>query len=322
MVTFIKKVLHYTNGNMTPYKDVKTQPAWLVPAIAGAVSLISTWLGNKSEKNQQIDLYNKQRSDNLTDSNSQNIYNSPQSQMERLRTAGLNPHLVYGNGNSVQAAASTKPADPGKPVQAPDYGNIIGTGLSQYQDIRMQEAQVDNLKAQKTVYDQDAILKASQTASNAMSTARSEFELKQGQSLAASSLQAAKLGVEKLSMEIDSGRQNMDIRSQTNLREAATNSSNLKEAIQRMLTMQQQRASQQIQNAKTQQETKNAQEELKRIQQNIINLDKDNQLKQLDIEMRRKGIMPSDNMGFRILGRLWEKYDGLNNKILQDNKKP
>lgn len=37
--------------------------------------------------------------------NRQNLYNSPQAQMQRFLAAGLNPHLIYGQGNSGNATS-------------------------------------------------------------------------------------------------------------------------------------------------------------------------------------------------------------------------
>jgi len=140
MVTFIKKVIYQITKNRTPYKDVHSQ-FWSIalPLIAAGVSAVAGLLGKKSDQNQQTDFYNKQRADNLTDVTSQNAYNAPSAQMARLQEAGLNPHLVYGGGQSITASATPKEASQGKPVATPDYGQIIGNATSQYQDIRMQQ---------------------------------------------------------------------------------------------------------------------------------------------------------------------------------------
>lgn len=302
----IKKLIHLIFKNRTPYQDVQQQ--WVGAAIGAAASIISGILANKSQRNQQTDLYNKSRADNLADANSQNIYNSPQSQMQRLREAGLNPHLVYGNGNAVQSAAAPKEATYGQPIAPPDYVGNIGNVLGQYMDWRMNETQIDNMKAQKTVYDQDALLKASQTASNAMATARSEFELKQGQSLSQYTLEAAKKNVEKINSEIDINRQRLDINQQENLRAAAQNSSNLKEAVSRMLSMEQQRQSQKIQNAKTQAETENARAELKRIQAITKEIESSAAIKKISEEMAAKGIMPNTSAGIRYIQEVLQGF--------------
>jgi len=81
--------------------------------------------------------------------NRQNEYNSPTAQMDRYKKAGLNPMLIYGQGTASAGQATTLPK-----YQAPtakyDYapsGNIPGM-LSQYQDFRLRQAQIDNLTAQ------------------------------------------------------------------------------------------------------------------------------------------------------------------------------
>lgn len=54
----------------------------------------------------QKELMNKQYNAQLQMWNRQNEYNSPAAQMQRLREAGLNPALVYGNGNALTPASS------------------------------------------------------------------------------------------------------------------------------------------------------------------------------------------------------------------------
>ena len=46
--------------------------------------------------------------------NLQNEYNSPTQQMARIRAAGLNPNLVYGNGVAGNSAGSTPQYEPAK----------------------------------------------------------------------------------------------------------------------------------------------------------------------------------------------------------------
>lgn len=54
----------------------------------------------------QKELMGKQFNSQLMMWNLQNEYNSPSAQMERLRAAGLNPALVYGNGSALTPASS------------------------------------------------------------------------------------------------------------------------------------------------------------------------------------------------------------------------
>lgn len=113
--------------------------------------------------------------------NMQNEYNDPSSQMERLKAAGLNPHLVYGNGvtgnNASSApsynAASYTPAQKNaasydkasyqgakySPVRSSvprtnvgieplmfDFSSV-GRTIQQYADVQLKQAQIDNVKA-------------------------------------------------------------------------------------------------------------------------------------------------------------------------------
>lgn len=61
--------------------------------------------------------------------NRQNLYNSPEQQMLRYSEAGLNPNLIYGQGNSGNASSppSYQPARQQYDYQAPNYGSAIQT---------------------------------------------------------------------------------------------------------------------------------------------------------------------------------------------------
>lgn len=95
--------------------------------------------------------------------NEQNAYNTPAAQMERLKVAGLNPMLVYGNGSVVGNTATGSPK-----YQPVDYagisknvGDAIGSAFDRSlakkkvdqaekklnQDIQLGQAQIDQVKA-------------------------------------------------------------------------------------------------------------------------------------------------------------------------------
>lgn len=73
--------------------------------IGHGLNALSTWWQNK----QQKDLADYQYSLALDMWNKQNEYNSPAAQMARLSQAGLNPHLVYGNGTVAGNTGSEMP---------------------------------------------------------------------------------------------------------------------------------------------------------------------------------------------------------------------
>jgi len=79
-----------------------------------------------------------------------NKYNSPSEQMLRLKQAGLNPNLVYGSGN-VTGNVTGGQAKATKATVKNELGNIALPKplqmLSQFQDMRRKEAEIDNIGA-------------------------------------------------------------------------------------------------------------------------------------------------------------------------------
>lgn len=77
----------------------------------------------------------------------ENEYNSPKAQMQRLKEAGLNPNLVYGNGS---VSGNTTTAGPRYDAPKAERNMEKMSGLlsffSAYQDLRAKKAQADNLE--------------------------------------------------------------------------------------------------------------------------------------------------------------------------------
>lgn len=84
-----------------------------------------------------------------------NTYNDPVNQMKRLRSAGLNPNMVYGGspGGTAGTASSLPGAKPAE-VRNIDPSNEI----MQYVGLKNTEAQTDNVHALKSVNDSLASL--------------------------------------------------------------------------------------------------------------------------------------------------------------------
>ncbi len=130
-----------------------------VAALGSGINAYSTGRMNKRAERFSREMYGKQRQDALSDWNMQNAYNDPSSQMARLKNAGLNPHLVYGNGNAVQSAPTPRSASASQPnFKAPqvDTGSVIFNALQAKQiqsNIAHTDAQTDLLRSQKTAAD-------------------------------------------------------------------------------------------------------------------------------------------------------------------------
>lgn len=120
--------------------------------------------GNMNKKNRKFaqEMYRQQYQDELAFWRMNNEYNHPTAQMERLRNAGLNPHLVYGNGSvGNSSSAPSAPSQPKWEGKAPQMDPGIPTaGLDQYFNLEAKQAQTDNLRAQNTLLEKEATLKS------------------------------------------------------------------------------------------------------------------------------------------------------------------
>lgn len=199
-------------------------PAWLIPAIAGATSLVGGLLGNSSNRSAQnsanranMELAKYQYSTNVDMWNKQNFYNSPQQQMDRLKNAGLNPNLVYGNGSVVGNTTSSAPEYKAPHIQAYTGNNFgiseaAGSALQAYQA----QQQVENLKSSNeyTKTQSDALKNQMTTetlrqAELGLRNARSKFDLDLASELRNNSLEVA--NQQLLKMKADTARTYSDI---------------------------------------------------------------------------------------------------------------
>lgn len=264
-------------------------------AIVGA-NLLSQGLniGAQAKMNRKTREWNEkmywlQRQHSLQDWTMQNEYNSPQAQMQRFTEAGLNKNLIYGQTNEAPSVRSTdtKAWNPRAPEL--DLGGAVSTGLLSYYDTQVKQAQVDNLKVQNTVLQQDAYLKAAQvigqlagTRKTEADTAMSQFDLGLKNELKEYSVEAARLANDRTKSDIT---MTLD----ENERRAAMLQPTLLKSAEEILNMR-------LQRAKTS-------EEIDEIKQRIENLKKDARLKELDIEWRASGLVPSDPLWQRLIQR-------------------
>lgn len=108
------------------------------PAVIGAVgSLASVGLSNALSRSNantsfkhQKDLMALQQQYAVDNWTRENNYNRPEEQMKRLKDAGLNPDLIYGNGAAgLQAGPTAAPTAPSAPMaQTVSMSNPIAEG--------------------------------------------------------------------------------------------------------------------------------------------------------------------------------------------------
>lgn len=268
---------------------------------------------NKSNRRFSERMADRQRTWALDDWYMQNEYNHPSNQMARLREAGLNPNLVYGNGADAQAGPVRGSDAPKMQSQAPQFDP--GSAIGAYQDVQLKNAQVDNLRKQNTVIEQDALLKAAQIAATLASTQNTKIQTKSGEfkysqdvRLADIVYEAAKTNIEKTQADISASKMNTLYTLDKNDREAAANAQSIKEGIERILASRQARIESQSRIKLNKGNYEKIGEELTRIRAEVANINqvrsnlmKDALLKDLDINLKKEGIQPGDPAWMRVL---------------------
>lgn len=112
------------------------------------VNLGTQAIGNRRQLKYQKQMADYEYDKNMQMWNTQNAYNAPSAQMDRLKAAGLNPNMVYGTG----AVANSASQIPQYQSQRVDYNLDAGFDpvrtLGAYQDFRMKSAQISNVTKQ------------------------------------------------------------------------------------------------------------------------------------------------------------------------------
>lgn len=143
----------------------------VIPLLAGMVgasavgSTISSY-GNYRQQ-QLANQANRQLADLEWERNKemwhmQNEYNTPASQMQRYRDAGLNPNLMYQQGTPGNASSSPTYSRPTmQAARMAEFNTNIAPMLQTYADLNVKQAQVNNIKAQTDLIDKQIITEAS-----------------------------------------------------------------------------------------------------------------------------------------------------------------
>lgn len=124
-------------------------PAWVVPAIMGAASLVGQWIGNARQKRENRWLAKYQAQANDKYQTQQNEYNTPQSQMLRFQEAGLNPNLIYGQGNPGNQSSPQQYPET-KTVDYSDMGVSKALQLANQTGLMQSQIQAQNANTRRT----------------------------------------------------------------------------------------------------------------------------------------------------------------------------
>lgn len=269
--------------------------------VFGANSLLQVKNNNAGRKwNERM--YERQRSDALTDAQMQNEYNSPAAQMKRLTAAGLNENLVYGDGGATMQASPVRSSsvESWKPnAPALDFSGA-GNSLMAHYSIEQTKQQTDNLKMQNEVLQQDALLKAAQTANTVAATSQTGVQTQQSALNLETAKQLQGTTIEQAKASLGKTLADTKFTLDQNERSAALQAPTLAGAMENVLNL---RASR----GQTEATTSN-------LRQQLENAKKDGTLKDLDIQLKQNGIQPGDPAYMRVLTQLFE--NGLDGKSI------
>jgi len=271
-------------------------PLPLLPLIGAGASLIGSGINalsqsstNRSQLNFSREMYERQRKDALTDTAFQNEYNSPAATMARLKAAGLNPNLIYGQGTQAAGtSAQTRSASPpGYNPQAPKIdASGVQVALMQMYDLQKTQAETNKIEAMTKLLQEQAGLPTAQKALThanigliGANTERQKFEVEKGKSILPLSLEAMQSQIKKTNADTT---YTLD----QNERSQLASATSFATAIENILSMRANRA-------KTYAEKRNLEETLKLLKQDGI-------LKAADIKLRELGINPGDPAWVRL----------------------
>lgn len=251
--------------------------------ISGLTNLIGTGMNigatakqNRKSRRWSEGMYDKQYRDSIAFWNMQNAYNSPEAQMQRFKDAGLNPNLIYGQGNPGNAGAISTPDIQRPEFRTPDFSGVTNLGsnvLAGYMSMELARARHDNLLADNTVKLEEAALKSAQRILTLGKGAREALDLSLERELYQTNADARRENLRQMKV-------NTQFQLDENERRSASNAVTIAEGVQRILNLRGVRA----------------------------NLIKDAELKQLDINLKRQGIQPGDAMWTRIIAQAVERY--------------
>lgn len=163
--------------NIDPYVAAGTQ------LLSSAIGAYQSGRNVKATNTANRELAEYAYGQDLAMWNLQNEYNSPKSQVARLKAAGLNPVFMYGSGSASAGNASTLPKYNAPRMDFMGRKPVVDFApmLQMYQNMRMNKAQTDNITKEIELKDQkilsEAIGRAHKAAGIAGVQARSELNV-------------------------------------------------------------------------------------------------------------------------------------------------
>lgn len=253
--------------------------AGITAAAAGGQAIAQGKMNRKTLKfNKQM--MKTQREWALQDWDRANQYNHPAQQMQRLREAGLNPHLIYGSGSATNTASNVQatPSADWNP-RAPDISSILTSPANAYMETRSFQAQQKLLDAQtlKVLSDVDT----------------SRFDLSQKERLA--DTQASIMQEMLTGKRIDNV-----INQERNIRDWLNTTKSLEEATTRIDKMLSEMDYQRMMKEKGNEEIKSIKQMRSKVSEEINQMRKDGTIKDFEIQLNKAGLTKGDPLYARL----------------------
>lgn len=272
--------------------------------VGAGVNAFSQGSMNRATRNWSKDMYNLQRTNALADWNMQNAYNSPAQQMARLKAAGLNPNLVYGNGATMTSQPVRSVDTPQWHPTAPQIDpQALGGGLQRFYNLELQKNNVANLSLNNEILRQKLRVETARANNIEQNTQSSAFSLGVNRELHDTTIAQAKSNLDLTNANVQKTNVGIDFTMDENNRQNLQSANNFNLGIQSILNSEKQR---QVSDAN-----------INHINKMIDILDKDGQIKDFEIALNKSGITKTDPAYYKI-GTLF--IDWLKNLALPQNK--
>ena len=249
--------------------------------VPGVLNFASDMYANYRNRQFSEQMYQRQYDDAINFWNMQNAYNTPEEQMKRFSAAGLNPNLIYGQAGDNSAGNIPVPDVQPANIRAPRFDRMdVIAPLLASADLKIKNAQANNLQVQTDILRQDAILRGFQAE-----TAGFDLGFKRD---------LRDVSADALRESVRQKRVSSDLAINADARAAIMNASSVSEAAERIKNMIEQRKGFVLQRGQTVAETK-------RIAQDIENMQKDGRIKDFEIMLNKANVSKSDPLWSRII---------------------
>lgn len=262
-------------------------------AISSSIDNMSGYVAasNTSRKQRKFiqDMYELQKKDNLANWERENSYNSPKAQMDRLKQAGLNPNLVYGNGADAQGGSISQanPQSWNPDVPPTNFGSHMMTQMG----IQMQQLQMENLKAQNELINAQTNNVNASTLNRGMDTANKSFAHRFNLNNERLMVDTKEAELHNINVQGDKGINEIALSRNRDYREAILNATTVKEAAARMAEIY----------ARI---NKLMPAQINEINARIANMEKDGRLKDYEADLNSIGVQKGDSFLWRTFASL------------------